>query len=295
VNLPNRYRLRRVALSIPWGTPTRLPPTPPKGEGETRVAQALLAGKEGEPQVRECFCDVAFPQKRGTCYTMQAAFTIGYLTQHPVPGPTAARACFRATVRASPAAVASLLPLSQRAACELSGVGVTARQPSSHGAPPALDGVHEYTYLSVEHTRAWGPVSEEAASAGSIQGAASVVIIPHIPSDVVSAALQCPPADVLACADDTSETLTARLGASSFLDDAHVLNIQQGQRQTRSERAEAAPVERDAVPCTTAFERRHTAAKRCLPCDGDVTHWSRADALGRIKGLWNAPARRGGG
>jgi hypothetical protein len=79
-----------------------------------------------------------------------------------------------------------------------------------------------------------------------------VVIIPNIPSDVVQAALQCLPSEVLPCADDTPETLAARLGASSFLDDAHVLNIQQGQRQTRSERAEAVPVERDAASSTTA-------------------------------------------
>ena len=85
--------------------------------------------------------------------------------------------------------------------------------------------------MSYEHTRAWGPVSEgEAASAGSIQGAASVVIIPNIPSDVVQAALQCLPSEVLPCADDTPETLAARLGASSFLDDAHVLNKGNGKR-----------------------------------------------------------------
>ena len=95
-------------------------PAPPHPLRGRLVAQALLAGKEGEPQVRE-FLRRCVPQKRGTCYTMQAAFTIGYLTQHPVPGPTAARACFRATIRASPAASHLVAP-------SLSARGVRAKR-----------------------------------------------------------------------------------------------------------------------------------------------------------------------
>ena len=72
---------------------------------------------------------------------------------------------------------------------------------------------------SVRHTHVWGPVGEaEAAEVGCVHAAASVVIRPQIASHVVAAALQCVPAEVLPRADDTRETLVARLGASAFLD-----------------------------------------------------------------------------
>ena len=84
---------------------------------------------------------------------------------------------------------------------------------------------------SVSHARGWGPVLEDAAAAAGCQrAAASVVIIPEIAPSVLAAALRCVPADVLPRVDDTRESLAARLGASPFLDDAHVLNAGNGKR-----------------------------------------------------------------
>ena len=84
---------------------------------------------------------------------------------------------------------------------------------------------------SVSHTRGWGPVLKDTARAvGCVRAAASVAIIPTIPHRVVAAALQWVPADVLPRVDDTRESLAARLGASPFLDDAHVLNKGNGRR-----------------------------------------------------------------
>ena len=83
----------------------------------------------------------------------------------------------------------------------------------------------------VEHERVWGPVLHEVArAAGCIRAAASVVIKPHIAPHVVNAALQCVPAEMLPRVDDTPQSLAARLGTSSFLDDAHVLNGGNGKR-----------------------------------------------------------------
>ena len=77
----------------------------------------------------------------------------------------------------------------------------------------------------VPHTRVWGPVlAEDAAVAGCNRAVVSVVIQPHVSEHVVNAALQCVPAEVLPRADDTPDSLVARLAASPFLDDAHVLN-----------------------------------------------------------------------
>ena len=87
---------------------------------------------------------------------------------------------------------------------------------------------------SVSHARGWGPVLKEAARAvGCVRAAASVVIVPAISQQMVAAALQCVPAEVLPRVDDTRETLAARLGASPFLDDAHVLNKGNGRRPPR--------------------------------------------------------------
>ena len=83
----------------------------------------------------------------------------------------------------------------------------------------------------VSHARGWGPVLTEAAhTVGCVRAAASVVIIPRISQEVVAAALQCVPAEVLPRVDDTRETLKARLGVTPFLDDAHVLNKGNGRR-----------------------------------------------------------------
>ena len=84
---------------------------------------------------------------------------------------------------------------------------------------------------SVGHELVWGPVAQsDANAAGSIEGVASVVIRPAIAPCFAAAAMQCVPAEVLPRDDDTVSTLVARLGASSFLDDAHVLNAGNGKR-----------------------------------------------------------------
>ena len=84
---------------------------------------------------------------------------------------------------------------------------------------------------SVSHRRGWGPVLNDAAvAAGCVRAAASVVIIPTMADEVVGAALQCIPSEVLPRVDDTSALLAARLALSPFLDDAHVLNGGNGKR-----------------------------------------------------------------
>ena len=83
----------------------------------------------------------------------------------------------------------------------------------------------------VSHTRVWGPVlADDAAAAGCRRAAVSVVIKPHISVHVVGAALQCVPTELLPRVDDTAASLVARLAASPFLDDAHVLNGGNGKR-----------------------------------------------------------------
>ena len=75
-----------------------------------------------------------------------------------------------------------------------------------------------------EHERIWGPVSEvEAAKVGCIRAAASVVIMCAIAPSVLNGAMQCIPVELLPRADDTAEELAARLGESTFLDNAHVV------------------------------------------------------------------------
>lgn len=90
---------------------------------------------------------------------------------------------------------------------------------------------------TVGHERVWGPVSAaEAAKAGSARPAVSVVIKPRIEPCFAQAAMQCIPAEVLPRACDTKEELVARLGASVFLDDAHVLNGGNGKRGATGKR-----------------------------------------------------------
>jgi hypothetical protein len=80
-------------------------------------------------------------------------------------------------------------------------------------------------------SRIWGPVtSEEAAAVGCVRAAVSVVIMCAIAPHVIEGALQCVPVELLPRADDTRDELAARLGASAFLDDAHVLNGGNGKR-----------------------------------------------------------------
>ena len=91
--------------------------------------------------------------------------------------------------------------------------------------------VEERQRRSVSHERVWGPVLErDAAAAGCVRAAASVVIRPHISPSVAAAAIRCVPTDVLPRVDDSCVTLAQRLGASTFLDDAHVLNAGNGKR-----------------------------------------------------------------
>ena len=91
--------------------------------------------------------------------------------------------------------------------------------------------VEERQRRSVSHERVWGPVLErDAAAAGCVRAAASVVIRPNISPSVVAAAIRCVPTDVLPRVDDSCVTLAQRLGASTFLDDAHVLNAGNGKR-----------------------------------------------------------------
>ena len=101
---------------------------------------------------------------------------------------------------------------------------------------------------SVGHERVWGPVSlEDAIAAKCIRGVASVVIRPAIAPCFATAAMRCVPSEVLPRDDDTVDTLVGRLGASAFLDDAHVLNAgngkrgRTGKRKRLNETAYAAP------------------------------------------------------
>ena len=85
------------------------------------------------------------------------------------------------------------------------------------------------------HERIWGPVSEvEAAKVGCIRAAASVVIMCAIAPSVLNGAVQCIPVELLPRADDTAEELAARLGESTFLDNAHVLNGGNGKRPRKA-------------------------------------------------------------
>ena len=90
---------------------------------------------------------------------------------------------------------------------------------------------------SVGHECVWGPVSlEDAMTVGCMQGVASVVIRPAIAPCFAAAAMQCVPSELLPRDDDTVETLVARIGASAFLDDAHVLNAGNGKRGSTGKR-----------------------------------------------------------
>ena len=119
---------------------------------------------------------------------------------------------------------------------------------------------------AVAYQRNWGPVrSREAAAAGCVRCATSVVITPDIPPGVVAHALQCVPDEVLPRADDSAEVLAARLGASLFLDDAeggttHHLSIAMGD-------IIMAP-ERTPLPAALGSSPHIHAAlpPPCLPC-----------------------------
>ena len=83
----------------------------------------------------------------------------------------------------------------------------------------------------------WGPVSvEDAGRAGAMQGVESVVIRPALAPSVVAAAMEGVPTELLPRADDTVDLLAARVGASAFLDDAHVLNRGNGKRGATGKR-----------------------------------------------------------
>ena len=61
----------------------------------------------------------------------------------------------------------------------------------------------------------------------------SVLIEPLFEVEVVDAAIATVPMDVLPLPCDTKEKLTARLAASSFLEDSHVLKGGSGPRRVR--------------------------------------------------------------
>ena len=75
------------------------------------------------------------------------------------------------------------------------------------------------------HRRLWGPVLDDVAFAtGALAPASSVLIRPAGASQLESAAVRAMalfPADVFPSAEDTADTLAARLGGSGFLDDIH--------------------------------------------------------------------------
>ena len=75
------------------------------------------------------------------------------------------------------------------------------------------------------HERLWGPVMEDVASArGALAPASSVLIRPVGDSQLESAAARAMalfPDDVFPSAEDTADTLAARLGGCDFLDDIH--------------------------------------------------------------------------
>ena len=90
---------------------------------------------------------------------------------------------------------------------------------------------------SQDYEIVWGPISaQDAAKAGPAQGAASVAIRPRIAQHFARAAMQCVPSELLPRANDTVDTLVARVAASSFLDDAHVLNSGNGKRGATGKR-----------------------------------------------------------
>lgn len=130
---------------------------------------------------------------------------------------------------------------------------------------------------AVAYQRNWGPVrSREAAAAGCVRCATSVVITPDIPPGVVAHALQCVPDEVLPRADDSAEVLAARLGASLFLDDAHVLNGGNGKRGKHGKRR------RLNESCYAAPRRKSWSA---------VVKAERLDSEGdRVVGLFNYSA-----
>ena len=82
--------------------------------------------------------------------------------------------------------------------------------------------------------RVWGPISQEAStSVGAEFATSSVLIEPLFEAEVVDAAIATVPVDVLPLPCDTKETLTARIAASSFLEDSHVLKGGSGPQRVR--------------------------------------------------------------
>ena len=94
------------------------------------------------------------------------------------------------------------------------------------------------------HRRLWGPVLDDVAFAtGALAPASSVLIRPAGASQLESAAVRAMalfPADVFPSAEDTADTLAARLGGSGFLDDIHFKKGGHGKRRWRSTSRSAA-------------------------------------------------------
>ena len=100
VNLPNRYRL----LGGSFNRGGRLPgsPTPPKGETRRASAPRRERGRAASSRV---FATLRSAKERDVlhdagCFHNRLSDTTNE-SRHPVPGPTAARACFRTSPAAS--------------------------------------------------------------------------------------------------------------------------------------------------------------------------------------------------
>ena len=74
---------------------------------------------------------------------------------------------------------------------------------------------------------------EASTTVGAEFATSSVLIEPLFEVEVVDAAIATVPMDVLPLPCDTKEKLTARLAASSFLEDSHVLKGGSGPRRVR--------------------------------------------------------------
>lgn len=80
----------------------------------------------------------------------------------------------------------------------------------------------------------WGPVGkEEAEVAGAAWPTSSIVLTRCVPDKVRLAALAEVPTEVLPRQGDTVESLVARLAASEFLEDSHVLKAGSGPKRVR--------------------------------------------------------------
>ena len=82
----------------------------------------------------------------------------------------------------------------------------------------------------------WGPHPKEVAVAAGMWAPApmsTILLRPCVPEKLRQAVLREVPDDVLPRPTDTAASLTARLAASAFLEDSHVLKDGKGPRRVR--------------------------------------------------------------